>query len=61
MKTAISPPIHKTLLNKPITHAEQYYKTDFDRMTKQIYYDGEYCQLYFKNGIITNVKNMKER
>jgi hypothetical protein len=53
-------PICKTLLNKPLTQAEQYYKSDYDRLTKQIEYDGEYYQLIVKNGIIINIVNMKQ-
>ena len=53
--------ITETLLNNPITHAEPYYKSDFDRLTKQIYYNGEYYQLIVSDGIIAKVINMKDR
>jgi hypothetical protein len=61
MQTTTITPITEKLLNKPHNEAEAYYISDFDRLTKQIYYDGEYWQLYIKNGTITNIKNMKER
>lgn len=61
MQTINNTPITGKLLNKPQDEAEQYYKSDFDRLTKQIYYDGENYQLYVTNGTITNIKNMKER
>jgi hypothetical protein len=54
-------PIYKTLLNRPITQAESYFKSDYDRLTKQINVDGEYYQLFVTNGIITKILNMKER
>jgi hypothetical protein len=61
MQMTTNTPITEMLLNKPYTRAEQYYKSDFDRLTKQIYYSGEYYQLYVTNGTITNIRNMKER
>lgn len=51
----------ETLLNKHITAAEAYYMNNFDRLTKQIYIDGEYWQLYCKNSIITSIVNMKQK
>lgn len=53
-------PITETLINKPHSTAETYYKSEFDRLTKQIYFDGEYWQLFVKNGIIVNIVNMKQ-
>lgn len=55
-------PITEKLINKPITQAERYYKSDFDRLTKQIKHNGEYFQLITNNqGIIIKVCNMKDR
>lgn len=51
----------ETLLNKPITAVQAYYMNDFDRLTKQIYIDGKYYQLYCKNGIITSIISMKQK
>lgn len=51
--------IHQLLLNRTVSTADQYYKCEFDRLTKQIYYDGEYWQLFVSNGIITKIVNMK--
>jgi hypothetical protein len=61
MQTITNTPITETLLNKSITQAEQYFKSDFDRLTKQIEVNKEYYQLYIKNEIITKILNMKER
>ena len=61
MQATTMQPIHSILLNKPVTQAEAYYKSDYDYLTRQIYYDGEYYQLFVKNGIIVNIINMKER
>lgn len=60
MQTITLQPITETLINKPISTAEAYYQSEFDRLTKQIYFDGEYWQLFVKNGIIVNVINMKQ-
>jgi regulation of enolase protein 1 (concanavalin A-like superfamily) len=61
MQTITNTPITETLLNKPLTQAESYFKSDFDRLTKQIEINKEYYQLYIKNGIIIKILNMKER
>lgn len=61
MQTITNILITETLLNKSITQAESYFKSDFDRLTKQVEYNGEYYQLYVINGMIVKIKNMKER
>jgi regulation of enolase protein 1 (concanavalin A-like superfamily) len=61
MQTITNTSITETLLNKPLTQAESYFKSDFDRLTKQIEINKEYYQLYIKNGIIIKILNMKER
>jgi hypothetical protein len=48
------------LINKPIAEANKYYKSTYDLLTKQIQLDGEYYQIFSKNGIITNIVNMKQ-
>jgi regulation of enolase protein 1 (concanavalin A-like superfamily) len=52
--------IINNLYNKPITEADKYYKSSYDRLTKQIQLDGEYYQIFSKNGIIINIVNMKQ-
>jgi len=61
MNQATLQPITETLTNTPISTAEAHYQSEYDRLTKQIYFDGEYWQLYVKKGIIINVINMKQR
>jgi hypothetical protein len=51
----------ESLINQPQETANQYYKSYYDRLTKQIELNNEYWQLYIANGTIVNVRNMKER
>jgi hypothetical protein len=61
VQTTTNTLITEKLLNKPQNEAEAYYISDFDRLTKQIYYCGEYWQLYIKNGMIIKIQGLKER